>query len=90
MLKILIKSLNILHSRLKTLHIKSKSKEVRLSKDFETFKTVLKTDVKGAADENARSSKVFFSFKLGYFKIRPLAERRLLGGCSFIAIKSIK
>ena len=44
-------------------------------------------DKLGAADEKARSSKVFFSFKLGYFKIRPLAERRLKRGGSLIAIK---
>ena len=43
-----------------------------------------------AADEKTRSPKVFFSFKLGYFNLRPLAEQKLSHDCSLIAIKSIE
>ena len=44
----------------------------------------------GAADEKARSPKVFFSFKPGYFNLRPLAEWKLSRGSSLIAIESIE
>ena len=44
----------------------------------------------GAADEKARSPKVFFSFKPGYFNLRPLAEWKLSLGSSLIAIESIE
>ena len=57
---------------------------MRFSKDLKRSKLSSRRMCRGrlfhkleAADEKARSPKVFFSFKLGYFKIRPLAERRL-------------